>query len=43
MARARRKQAVSVANGEQAPMVRRMPAVGPLCEVSHGTEMQTHL
>jgi hypothetical protein len=43
MARARRKQEVQVDAGERKPLVRGLPEVCPLCEVSCGAEMLTHL
>ena len=43
MARARRKQASQFVDDGPSPMARGLPAVCPLCQVSYGAEMLTHL
>jgi hypothetical protein len=43
MARARRGQAVQVADGGQTPRVRTAPEVCPVCGASYSVEMLTHL
>jgi hypothetical protein len=43
MARARRKQASQFIDDVPSPRAKAMPDVCPLCEVSYGAEISTHL